>query len=119
MFCFVLGDVGSSLAQAFLPPYAVGAAAPAAATAGPGASAAAAPVAATNARFNLDAARPAILQILRVSWTISAVCVAISSAIVLGEVGGRGWCGARSTKRSYTTARRGISQECLTVQRAA
>ena len=64
MFCFVLGDVGSSLSQAFLPAYAISASAT------------------SKATFDLNAARPAISSILRVCWAISSVCVVVSSVII-------------------------------------
>lgn len=76
MFCFVLGDVGSSLAQAFLPTYCKKRAVDVdggyceIADDGSGPS------------FDLEKARPAIKAVLRVSVSISAVCVAVSSAIL-------------------------------------
>ena len=68
MFCFVLGDVGSSLAQAFLPMYYDEAKA-------------------GRSKFFVDAfdlaaARPAITTVLRVSWAIEGVAVAVSSTII-------------------------------------
>jgi len=63
--CFTFGDVGSSLAQAFLPAFAT-------ASSRPGAT----------ARFDLAAAWPTLRQLLRCTWTISATVVAIASALL-------------------------------------
>ena len=66
MFCFVLGDVGTSLALAFLPRFAKNGG-----------------EAEGRLAFDVAAARPSVANILRVCWTISGVCVAASSAVVL------------------------------------
>ena len=68
-FCFVLGDVGTSLALAFLPGF-LRAEAPAART----------PLD-RGAELDVARARPTIANVLKVSWSISAVCVALSTGI--------------------------------------
>ncbi|KAJ1448115.1 hypothetical protein M885DRAFT_540329 [Pelagophyceae sp. CCMP2097] len=60
IFCFVLGDVGTSLALAYLTPY----------------------YNEETKVFDLEAAKATINSVLRVCWSISAVCVAVSSLII-------------------------------------
>jgi Na+-driven multidrug efflux pump len=67
MLCFLLGDAGSSLAQAFLPAFVV--------------------QTESNDRkdavsFDLEAALPTVKQLLKTTLTISASAVAISAAII-------------------------------------
>merc|ERR1719482_491199 len=63
MFCFVIGDVGTSLALAYLPRF----------------------VGEGEGRRPLDtkAAAPTVRQVLRVTWCLSALCVAASTSVVL------------------------------------
>uniref|UniRef100_A0A7S0J3Q8 Protein DETOXIFICATION n=1 Tax=Calcidiscus leptoporus TaxID=127549 RepID=A0A7S0J3Q8_9EUKA len=69
MFCFTFGDVGSSMAQAFLPafyrdePSSDGKH--------------------TKALFDLSAAKPTFQQLIRVTWCISASVVAVATVIIL------------------------------------
>ena len=73
MFCFVLGDVGSSLSQAFLSPfYRPSADGSHARSDGNG----------DDGAFDMEGVRPAITTVLRVSWTIAAVAVAASSLLI-------------------------------------
>lgn len=73
MFCFTFGDVGSSMAQAFLPAFYRDE------TTAEGKP--------TKATFDLEAAKPTFQKLLRVTWCISASVVAVATAIIL--------CGAR------------------------
>lgn len=73
MLCFTFGDVGSSLAQAYLPAFSV-ASAPSAGSPPPPA-----PVRKT---FDVAASRPTLAQLLRCTLCISATVVAISTAII-------------------------------------
>ena len=80
--CFTFGDVGSSLAQAYLPAFA--SAAPPAATASevsPTSRAASEDVV-RSPSFDLAAARPTIAMLLRVTWSISGTVVLLSSLII-------------------------------------
>ena len=63
MFCFVVGDVGTSLALAYLPRF----------------------VGDGEGRRPLDtkAAQPTVRQVLRAGWCLSAVCVLASTLVVL------------------------------------
>ena len=63
MFCFVVGDVGTSLALAYLPRF----------------------VGDGEGRRLLDtkAAQPTVRQVLRAGWCLSAVCVLASTLVVL------------------------------------
>lgn len=63
MFCFVVGDVGTSLALAYLPRF----------------------VSEGDGRRPLDtkAAAPTVRQVLRVGWCLSALCVAASTAVII------------------------------------
>lgn len=63
MFCFVVGDVGTSLALAYLPRF----------------------VSKGEGRRPLDtkAAAPTVRQVLRVGWCLSALCVAASTGVVI------------------------------------
>ena len=63
MFCFVVGDVGTSLALAYLPRF----------------------VSEGDGRRPLDtkAAAPTVCQVLRVGWCMSALCVAASTGVVI------------------------------------
>ena len=47
------------------------------------------------------AAAPTVAQVLRVAWSISALCVAVSTAVVL-----RGSLLVRATARSFARSRR-------------
>lgn len=69
MVCMVLGDVGSSLSQAFLPAFA--------ATAADG-----------TTTFDLEAARPTVRQLLRCTLAISGSVMCLA-AVVGGAFGGR------------------------------
>ena len=72
--CFTFGDVGSSLAQTYLPAFSTS----------PPASEDAAP---PTMRFDVAAAWPTIAMLLRVTCSISLVVVALSSAIIGGGAG--------------------------------
>ena len=86
--CFTIGDVGSSLAQAYLPvfsssaPAAAASYAPATSNAGGAAGGRAAKQRPPQPHFDLAAARPTIAMLLRVTCSISGAVVLLSSLIV-------------------------------------
>ena len=88
--CFTFGDVGSSLAQAYLPAF-TAAAAPeepdavlASPSPSPSAPAGHRPSKQAALRFDMHSAWPTLRMLLKVTWTIALVVVAMSSTIVGG-----------------------------------
>lgn len=73
MLCYTAGDVGSSLAQAFLPAFA-----------NKKGSIGGMSVWEGDSGFDLKNARPNILKILQTAWCISATVCALASIVVLG-----------------------------------
>eukprot|EP00542_Grammatophora_oceanica_P012270 CAMPEP_0194034308 /NCGR_PEP_ID=MMETSP0009_2-20130614/6710_1 /TAXON_ID=210454 /ORGANISM="Grammatophora oceanica, Strain CCMP 410" /LENGTH=572 /DNA_ID=CAMNT_0038675163 /DNA_START=86 /DNA_END=1801 /DNA_ORIENTATION=- len=85
MVCMMLGDVGSSLSQAFLPPFEG-----TATTEDPATTANGTPIKKSSSKstFNLEAAMPTIRQLFKVVFSMTAT-VTTFAAIVIGIFGGQ------------------------------
>lgn len=86
MLCFTFGDVGSSLAQAYLPSFfkpAKSSGMVASTTGSASGSSSVSKSARAVSSFNLDAARPTIAQLVRCTVGISATVVGIATAVIL------------------------------------